>query len=425
MIRPTVRRHFRPASALVAFALIGAACSSSKSGSSPTSTDAPGGTPIKVAALIVASGPLSGHQGDSVDALNAWAKDTNSHGGIADHSVDVVVFDTKGDSATAAADARQVVGDPAFAAALIIDAAAEGASAKVLSDGGVPVIGGAGFNPTVWGTGKNKLFSANELPNVFGIATALPATDIAIVAAAKNAGTKNVAGVDSAEFASSKQATQLVQAVSGFAGLKFVGGVTVSSTQPDYTAECLQFVKNKADYVELAGPTGAEVRRLMSDCRTQGYSGYFGVSGQAITPDLYNSIGDSKLAGALYTFPWYVDADPVKRYRDVLHANGVSTDHINSPSSTAAWATMELFKKALDGNASKMAATVTRKMVIDAYHTIKNETLDGLLPGPVTYPAGQPAPAPQCFWLFTFQGGSFSGSFTPTCPGPNFAPITG
>jgi branched-chain amino acid transport system substrate-binding protein len=380
----------------------------------------PSGAPIKVAAFIVVTGPLASHQGDSVDVLEAWAKDTNRKGGIAGHPVEVVVTDTRGDQSTAAAAAAEVASDPSFVAALINDPFAEAAIAKPLSDAGVPVIGGAGFAPTVWGSAKNKFVSFEPLPNVFGITTAFPAVLFEIPIAAEKAGLKNIAGVDLAETATSKLATQLLQNVAGVAGLNFVGAVTVSATQPDFTAECLRLVNERADFVSLHGPGAVTALRIVSECRTQGYSGYFGSSAGAVEPAFYKKVGDAKLTGGLTSFPWFVNAAPVKHYRRVLKTNGVSNDKIGNPSSTAAWATMELFKKTLDTNAAQLDKTVTRRNVLDAYYTIKNETLGGLLPGPVTYTAGQPAPAPQCFWLYTYKGGKFAGNFKPTCPGPEW-----
>ena len=50
--------------------------------------------------------------------------------------------------------------------------------------------------------------------------------------------------------------------------------IGVAATAPNYTAECLNLVKKKADFIELsvAPQVGA---RVVADCVTQGYKGYF------------------------------------------------------------------------------------------------------------------------------------------------------
>jgi branched-chain amino acid transport system substrate-binding protein len=54
--------------------------------------------------------------------------------------------------------------------------------------------------------------------------------------------------------------------------------------------------------------------------------------------------------------------------------------------------------------------------VIAAYGTIADETLDGLLPEPLTFTAGEPGPPVDCFWLYTAEDGELSADFEPTCP---------
>lgn len=42
------------------------------------------------------------------------------------------------------------------------------------------------------------------------------------------------------------------------------------------------------------------------------------------------------------------------------------------------------------------------------YHTISGETLDGLLPQPITYTAEGAQPLVRCFWLLELEGGEFA-----------------
>ena len=57
------------------------------------------------------------------------------------------------------------------------------------------------------------------------------------------------------------------------------------------------------------------------------------------------------------------------------------------------WATGELLKKALATAAGPASAAVTRQTVLAAYGAVSGETLDGLLPQPITFTANQPCRA--------------------------------
>ena len=70
------------------------------------------------------------------------------------------------------------------------------------------------------------------------------------------------------------------------------------------------------------------------------------------------------------------------------------------------WAELQLFKLAL----GTPSATVTPATVTTAYGKIKNQTLGGLLPQPITFTTGQPQPNVHCFWLYKWT----AGQSTPT-----------
>jgi branched-chain amino acid transport system substrate-binding protein len=406
----------------IAVALLMSACGSNSSDSTNTtssSANAPKGTPVKIALLVDVTGQLNGGQGTSIaPVLDAWAKATNDAGGVAGHPVSIVVKDTKDNPSTAAADAQQVVADKSVLGVVLVDAIADAAAARVLSAAGLPVIGGNGFNPAVWGAvNGNRLARIPQMRDVFGVVTAFPANAAPFFSAAQKAGLRDIAAIDFAQDPSSKHATELIAGMSRAVGMNFLAGITVDATAPNFTAQCLQLVQKHVEYTVLTMPDST-AKRIAADCKTQGYRGTYGASAALVTPLFYDSVTDTRLIGGLTGFPWFVDAAPVKRYRQVMADNGVAADKWGRGDSTASWASVELFKKALEANARRLGSTITRERVLDAYYTIKNETLGGLLPGPVTYTKGQPAPAPRCAWLYTYENGRFTGSFTPTCPDP-------
>ena len=91
-----------------------------------------------------------------------------------------------------------------------------------------------------------------------------------------------------------------------------------------------------------------------------------------------------------------------------------------TPGATATWASLELFRTVVENNTATLGDNPDRAGIIAAYGTVADETVDGLLPNPVTFTANQPGPPIPCFWLYTYEDGEFSGDFEPTCPGPEF-----
>ncbi|MBS1677624.1 MAG: ABC transporter substrate-binding protein [Actinobacteria bacterium] len=392
---------------------------SSASGSSTAATKEPTGTPITVAAFVDESGPNNGGQGDTADVMQAWANSVNAKGGLANHPVKVEVHDSRGNPSTAASLAQEAVKNQAVSAVILVDAAADAAAAKPLSAAGLPVIGGNGFNPEVWGaTPENKIAPIPPMENVFGVSTGFPANAAGFIEAPKNAGYKSIAAVDFSTDPASKQATELVQHLAPEAGLEFKVGITIDPTAPDYTAQCLELVQENVEYTILTMPD-ATAKRFVGDCKTQGYSGAIGAGAGLVTPTFYESLEGTKLMGGLTAFPWFAEAAPVKRYRSLMEEDEVPEEEWARGDSTATWTTLELFHKALEDNAKKLSGAVTREDVLAAYHTIKNETLGGLLPEPVTYTKGQPAQVSRCSWLYSYEDGKFTGSYKATCPNPN------
>lgn len=369
----------------------------------------PTGTPLRIGLLNDQSGPSSGGQKEAAAAAEAWADEVNANGGVAGHPVELVIKDTRGDAPSGSAAAQELIDDSSVIATLVVDANAEAAYGPSLSQGGLPVIGGAGYNPTFWGA----------LPNVWGLATSFPSVVNEQVIAAQAVGATNAAVAACAEVAACASAAPVFDAATQALGLEYAGVVTIAFDAPDFTAECLQFLNDGVDFVQLSA-TASVVQRLAADCQTQGYDGWFGASAGTVNPNLFAGDVEWKLTGGLNGFPWFVDAEPVQAFRDVMEAHGVDEAGYSMPTVTATYASLELFKKTLEANAATLGDNPDRAALIAAYGTVADETLDGLLPNPVTFTADQPGPPISCFWLYTYEDGEFSGDFEPTCPGPEF-----
>jgi branched-chain amino acid transport system substrate-binding protein len=362
------------------------------------------GTPITIGVMANISGPTGAAEAGAAKVLEAWAADVNATGGIGGHPVQLQTKDTKGDAPTAAAAAEELIGDESVVAVVSLSTSTDHVVGETFADSGLPVVGGVGYHPAVWG----------KLKNWFGITTSFPEVVNMQVASAKAVDAKTLSVVACAEDPACESAIPLFEAASKGAGTTFTGTVKVAASAPNFTAECLEIIRRKADFVQMSIAASVS-SRVASDCQTQGYTGYFGASATAVMTELYDTPG-IRLAGAINAFPWWVDDAPVKHFRDVMKERGVAEDMWAQPAATGAWATGELFTTALTPAVGDASAEVTRETVLTAYGKVKNETVGGLLPQPMTFTADQPGPAVKCYWLYHYDKGEFTGTLKPSCP---------
>ncbi len=416
---PGERRRLLAATGVIAvLALTAAACGDDSDastdppsgGDSPTTTAGaqPTGSPLRIGLLADQSGPQAQGQAEAVDIAEAWAADVNATGGVAGHPVELVVKDTKGDAPTGSAAAEELVGDESVVATLVVDSAGEAAFVPVLSSGGLPVVGGMGYNPRVWGA----------LPNVWGIATTFPSVVNEQVIAAEAAGAATTAVAACAEVASCSAAAPVFEAANEALGLEYAGLVTVAVDAPDFTAECLQFVNDGVDFIQLSAsaswssgwrPTAPRRATPASSAPRPARSPPPCTAGRtsrspAVSTASRGSPTPSRSSTSVTSWrPTTWTRRPTAR-----------------PGATATWASLELFRTVVENNTATLGDNPDRAGIIAAYGTVADETLGGLLPNPVTFTANQPGPPIPCFWLYTYEDGEFSGDFEPTCPGPEF-----
>lgn len=363
------------------------------------------GDELVIGALINVTGPTTTGEASAPDVLKGWAKNLNAEGGIGGHHVTIDVVDTKGDAPTASAAVRRFASDESVVGAIIFDASTEGVVAEAINDAGLPVIGGIGYNPTAWGALDNWLPLTTTFPAVINMGMVI----------GQNYGAKTAVFPVCAENPSCAAAGPLAEGAAQALGMTYAGTLPVPVSSPDFTAECLKVTGDDVDFV-LLGLTTAASLRLVDDCKTQGYEGKWGLFDGSVWPKVMKENDPGVEIGiAINAFPWWVDDAPVERYRSEMEKAGVAEDSWGSPQGTAAYVTMEVFEKALSG--ADLSAHPTRDEVVEAYGSIEGETLDGLLPQPITFVPGEPQALVKCFWLATYEDGEFSGSelMEPTC----------
>lgn len=417
--RPALPPRLLGALALLATLFVVAACGDSDSSDSTTSSDGGSssqldGTPVKVAALVDDTGPNNGGQGESIPVLEAWVKQANENGGVAGHPVELKVFDTQGNPSKTAGFAQEVIADRSFVAVVSVQAATETNALRTFSRAGVPVIGGTTADPGVWGTtAGNRFFPAPPLPGVFAPVTAFPATIEAFVAAGQQHDLRSMISVNFSQVPASRNGTDLVNAIASRVGMQ-ASSVTVDASAPNFSAECLRIVQRRADYVTFFTPPDLAAR-VIRDCNTQGFEGSYGGTGGNVTAAVYDNVGDNRLVGAWFAFPSYAETPWGEAYREAMESGGVEEAAWQGAYGPSAWVTMEMFRSALDAQRARLPDTVARADVMTAYESVRDETLDGMLPGPVTFARGSVALTP-CYWLFTYEGGEFTGGSESVCP---------
>src|SRR4051794_31247215 len=311
---------------LVMASLATAACGAS--GTSETSTaDGGGGTlsasPIRVGVLANVSGQNTGEK-FAPPVLEAWARDVNRKDGVAGHPVEFVVEDTKGDAATAATAAKRITADKSIVAAVVFDAYAEGVYAKAITAAGLPVIGGMGYAPNVWGA----------QPNWLSVATTFPSIANASMVLAKSLGDTSASWVVCAEVATCTGIGTVAEAAAKKLGLSYSGTVTAAAATPNYTAPCLALIKKKVGFINLGHQADVDVR-FASDCKTQGYGGHFGMSAGSIEPSVMRRTdSDVKINLALSSFPWFAAGRPAETYRQVMKSQRVAQEAAEDPRAT-------------------------------------------------------------------------------------------
>ncbi|WP_433472294.1 ABC transporter substrate-binding protein [Spirillospora sp. CA-142024] len=349
---------------------------------------------IKIGMIVSKTGASSSSSKSGADAALAWERWVNAGQGIAGHPVKVVIKDDKSDGASATAAAKELLADPQVLSISTEAANTEQPVSAVLGGQDVAVIGATGYQTKIW-TGYPNYFPTT--PQAF------PGNVLAQFAAAKAVGATKWGSAYCAEVAACKEATALYGPAAQQVGLQLTGSVAVSTTAPNYTAECLRLKEKGTDFLQISIAPAAG-HKLISDCTAQGYKGYFGATAGSVNAEL-TKVPNVKLAGGLQGFPWWADDQPVKQFRDAMQKYAPDADHEN-PAATAVWTALEVTRKAAANVGDKPA----RKDIIAGLHTFKDEDLGGLLPQKLTYAEGKNGPAINCVWLYKLENGKFTSA---------------
>jgi len=342
----------------------------------PASAQAASGAPIVLGNVGTYTSPSSGAGvGIGKQAITAWAKWVNAHGGVNGHPIKLIQKDNTNDQALAVSQVKELVEqDHVVAFVSNQDGSLNAGYADYLKEKNIPVLGGSVYTIDPWVS--SPVFYPEGV-------TAIP--DItALVAIAKKAGYKKIGSLACSEASQCAAANALVKGLSAKGGMDYVYGGLVSSTAPDYTANCLAAKDANADIVMLLIPTADEGRKIADDCARQNYKPAWIIPGEAIGAGYLQSASFNNTFNAAGVLPWF-SKDPalkdfkaaMKKYTDINFTTAEEPLTAND-----AWVSGLMFQKAVQ--LSGVTGVPTSADILNGLSKFDNETLGGLAGG-LTY----------------------------------------
>lgn len=374
-----------------AVVLLATACGSSSGGSK--ANPVPSGpaltkAPIKIGNVGSYSGTAGATSKASGDALEAWAKWTNAHGGIDGHPVQAFVKDDGGSTTKAAAEVRELVEtDHVIAIVGQHESGLESSWEKYIDGKNIPVIGGPA-DSAAW------LIDSNFFPT-----SATPINTLTLTAYTTKLAGKNAYGmVYCAEFPACAQSPQLSSTLVPKLGLKFAGASSISAAAPNYTPQCLTLRSDGAQAVFAATSQDA-AQRLIGDCAKQGYKPVWIDNPQNTSPAM---VKDSTWDGTWLSadsFSWLSTVPNAVAFNQAMATYSPKTP--TNSSGTATWAAATVFAAA----AAHISATPTSADIYTGLYGLGADYSAGGVIPPVTYTKGKPATQKTCGWYLQIKGG--------------------
>jgi branched-chain amino acid transport system substrate-binding protein len=388
--------------AVIAAAGCGSSSHSSTAGSSSGSSPAPSGTPYVIGVEGSFSGEFAASTAQPEMIYGVWQQWVNAHGGIDGHPVQVIVKDDGGNPSEALANTQGLLTDHIIA---FLGASLAGNFDPLMVQAHIPYIGGYSFNSQGVAT-----LSAVDFPLASDTTTLTAGT----VETAKRLGSTKDAAIVCTSNALCNTAGATLKAAAAFDQTSDVATLGVSTTAPNYTAQCLAARNAGATAVEI-GTDAVTAAHVASDCAQQGYSPtWMAVDGPA-TNTMLNTAALDGLVSGQSMFPWFSDAVPgMAEFWSALkkYAPSILPSSEFGPNDVDTWAGLQMFAAA----ASHLGNNPTAGGVFQGLYSLKNETLGGLIP-PVNYVAGQ-TEMPTCYFAIQIKNHQWTLPFgtSPQCP---------
>jgi branched-chain amino acid transport system substrate-binding protein len=349
--------------------------------------------PVVLGDICTCSGPQGGEAQVESGVLQAWAKATNAHGGIAGHQVQIITKDDGENPSTATTDVEALV-QQNHIVGLLDTSTEDPAFASYIAQQKIPVFGDI----------ANGTQAAETSPDFYPPGTTHTASILSEASALKSAHVKKVAQLYCVEVALCASSVPQFKAALNTYGIQLVYTSGIGFAAPNYTAQCLA--------AKEAGATGMFVvdastvaTKVATNCAQQGYKptelGAFGtVAGTWQTaPGMEGNIDVQS------DYPWFVHNAVTKDMYAAINKYdpAVLTNASFGPIAVQAWVLG--VEAAAAGQAGHLGATPTAAEFTTGLESFKGNTLGGLAP-PLTFAKGKAHPVP-CFYLMGIKNSKF------------------
>jgi branched-chain amino acid transport system substrate-binding protein len=350
--------------------------------------------------ITSAASPTPNTQGE--DALNAWVKWTNTHGGINGHPVKVFIVNDQGDPAVGLSEAQTLVQSDHIIAMV-------GQTATITLPTWAPYILASRI-PVVGGYVGYAIFYQN--PMFYPVGSIATSNAWGQFKAAKEEGVKTVGILMCNTSPSCIAALPFYVAEAKANGLNVAFQQYGSPTQVSYTAQCLALKQAGAQGVVQGGlQSGAIV--MAGNCAQQNYHPKWIAANDAPTvntikaaPALANTVGSAEHWNCqgpptANTKDYYV---AMKKYAPQWLVGTKLYNSIGNDNQCAAWDSAMTFQQAILNAHVPRSATASNSDVIRGLAQFQGQQVGGYTPPLYFSDGSKPNPQTYCAYLYKYQG---------------------
>ena len=350
-----------------------------------------GGPPIVIGAVGTRGGLIGDNGAGSWAALEAWAANINSKGGINGRKVQLVIADDGADPGRHAAAVRRLVQENKVSAFVGNFAPLTfSAGIPILEEFGVPSIGGDSGELGYFKTPMAFAFNGAAFPEGRTAGKWAPGA----IAKQKLA----IFYIGEIEFGN-RVASQLRDGWEA-AGKQVVAYATISLGQPDYTAEIVRAQSAGAEVVAVYADFSG-CRRFFDAARRQRYRPVWVVASACYHPGAADA-ADQTENNLFASMPMEPPASSIPVVRELADVMRRFAPNFPNPEANGVlmrgWASGKLFERVVAESGGKTDS----KSLVDALHRMKNETIFGIS-SPLDWPPG-PHPERPCGKMLKFDG---------------------
>jgi branched-chain amino acid transport system substrate-binding protein len=325
------------------------------------------------------------------DEYKAWVNAVNATGGINGHPVRLIVEDDATNPGNSVTAIQTLISDHVVA---IVDTSAfDTAWASKVQSANIPVVGG-----------YTSMLSFGMNPDFYPEGQTNDSAIYSVLATAKAAGASSLADLYCAEGCS--VVSQGFPSTGQKLGVPVVYSAAISSTAPNYTAQCVAAQQRGAKSV-IVGDASAIIARVATDCARQNYIPTFVQEMGAVGLNLASVPGlKDSLRMESPTLPFFANTAAVQESNAAMdkYFPGVrQNNNLFVQDDFTLWVSGKLLEAAIKTGGLTPSDAPTAAEVVSGLQSLKGDTLGGLT-SPLTFAAGKPHTV-DCWFTARFQNG--------------------